>query len=102
MGKATASWKAYVNYISDIVIAGFANSIVASLKYLRSQIDPESIAKQELRPLIRTELMLMTPEIVSQPDLGEKGVRGMIAKWLGRFMEVGNLMKRYDSKVGAI
>lgn len=85
-----------MNYISDIVIAGFANSIVASLKYLKSQIDPASIAKLELRPLIKTELELMTPEIVSKPELGDAGVRGMVSKWLNSFVEIGNLMKRYS------
>ena len=77
------------------MIAGFANSIVASLKYLRSQIDPESIATMELRPLIKTELELMTPEIVSKPELGDDGVRGMVSKWLNSFMEIGNLIKRH-------
>ena len=94
VGKATWSWKAYVNYISDIVVSGFSTTIVESLTYIKSQIDPESIAKAELRPLIKVELELATPEIVSKPELGENGIRGMVAEWLNRFVDTGNLMKR--------
>jgi len=88
------SWKAYVNFVSDIVVSGFTTTIVVSLKYLRSQIDPNSISKLELRPLIKADLELIAPDILWKPELGSNGIRGMVSNWLNSFMEIGNLMKR--------
>lgn len=38
VSKGAAAWKAYVEYVNDIVIDGFSSAILSSLKYLQSQV----------------------------------------------------------------
>lgn len=96
VGKASPSWKSYVNYVSEIVIDGFAAAIIATIRYLHDQIDPEIVAKNETSPLLEIKLELVAPKIVWQPDLGDDGVRRMFNRWLNCFMSIGTLMKRLD------
>ncbi|CAD7696266.1 unnamed protein product [Ostreobium quekettii] len=96
VGKASPSWKAYVNFVSEIVIDGFAAAIIATVRYLRDQIDPDLMAKNETSPLLEIKLELVAPDILWQPDLGDDGVRRMFNTWLNGFMSIGTLMKRLD------
>ena len=41
VNKGVPSWKAYVDYFSNIVIDGFSSAIICTIRYLLSQIDPE-------------------------------------------------------------
>lgn len=43
--KASAAWRAYVDYVSDIVIQGFSNAITTSTRYLLEQLDPDVLAR---------------------------------------------------------
>jgi len=43
--KASAAWRAYVDYVSDIVIQGFSNAITTSTRYLLQQLDPVVLAR---------------------------------------------------------
>ena len=94
-----------MDYVSNIVIDGFANAIIASTRYLLSQIDPEQLAASEGQPLLEIQLELAGPEIVWRPDLsdgqGGVGVRDMVQRWLQSFVEVGGLMKRLDTGEGS-
>jgi dynein heavy chain len=105
VSKGLPSWKAYVDYVSNIVIDGFANAIIASTRYLLSQIDPEQLAASEGQPLLEIQLELAGPDIVWRPDLfdgaGGVGVRDMVQRWLQSFVEVGGLMKRLDTGEGS-
>lgn len=46
VNKGVPSWKAYVDYFSNIVIDGFSAAITATVRYLLNQIDPEMLAKR--------------------------------------------------------
>eukprot|EP00951_Prasinocladus_malaysianus_P003015 scaffold21499_cov40-Prasinocladus_malaysianus.AAC.1 len=99
VSKAASSWKQYVDYISEIVISGFADTITSTINYLHQQLDPESIAKNELGPLVEIQLELVAPEIAWKPELacaGGDGVRDMFNSWLKSFLDIGGLMKRLD------
>eukprot|EP00879_Flechtneria_rotunda_P005416 GHRR01005708.1.p1 GENE.GHRR01005708.1~~GHRR01005708.1.p1 ORF type:complete len:1495 (+),score=578.36 GHRR01005708.1:300-4784(+) len=104
VSKASPSWKAYVDYVSDIVIEGFASAIIASARYLLQQLDAEVFAKPEAGPLLEVDLELVIPDMVWKPELSgsTKGtLQGMVQKWLMSFLEVGGLMKRLDTGEGS-
>jgi dynein heavy chain len=100
VSKGVPSWKRYVDYFSDIVIDGFSAAIIATIKYLLNQIDPEVLSKSDTAPLMEIQLELVAAEIVWKPELAEgkiaKSVRDMVKKWLKSFCEIGQLMKRLD------
>ena len=48
--KGAPAWRAYVEYINGILVNGVADTVVASLAYLLSQIDPKQIEAEARRP----------------------------------------------------
>lgn len=100
----TPSWTAYVEYVSQIISTGLVAAILASLKTLAAQIDPEQLAHNETPPLLEITLELAAPDIVWQPELGASGgangVRDMFDSWVAGFMHIGTLVPRVDGKAG--
>ena len=99
VSKAAASWKQYVDFVSDIVITGFADTITTTIAHLHEQLDPELIAKNETGPLVEIQMELVLPDIAWKPELGcsgGDGVRDMFNSWLRKFLDIGGLMKRLD------
>ncbi|XP_043925657.1 dynein axonemal heavy chain 9 [Protopterus annectens] len=58
-------WKAYVDYIDDMLIDGFFNAIECSLKYLLDNMDP----KAGLAPLFEAQMDLVAPDTLFHPSL---------------------------------
>jgi len=66
--KADAStdiWRAYVDYLDDMVLDGFFNCIHCSLNYLLENTD----AKHNMTGLFEAKLELQQPEMVFIPSL---------------------------------
>ena len=66
--KADASsdiWRAYVDYLDDMVLDGFFNCIHCSLNYLLENTDP----KHNTTGLFEAKLELQQPEMVFIPSL---------------------------------
>ncbi|XP_071673847.1 dynein axonemal heavy chain 9-like [Patagioenas fasciata] len=62
---ASDIWKAYVDYVDEIVLGGFFTAIECSLKYLLESTDP----KAGLPPLFEVQLDLVIPDLIFQPSL---------------------------------
>ncbi|XP_067860408.1 dynein axonemal heavy chain 9-like [Heptranchias perlo] len=58
-------WKAYVDYIDEMVIDGFFNAIESSLNYLVDNTEP----KAGFAPLFEAQLDLVSPDLVFHPSL---------------------------------
>lgn len=100
VSKGVASWKKYVDYFSDVIVDGLSTTIIATVRYLLNQLDPEVLARTEGAPLMEIQLELVASEIVWKPELTEgkvaTSVRDMVGKWLRSFVEIGRLLKRLD------
>lgn len=67
------------------------------------QISMESIARNDLAPLLEVQLELAGPTVVWSPevtDAAATSVRGMLLSWVKSYFEIGTLMKRLDSGEG--
>lgn len=104
VSKGAPPWKAYVEYVNEIVIDGFSDSILASLRHLRNQVDPVVIAKQETAPLLEISLELQAKTIAWVPEVGVSpdgdGVRDQFNSWVCNFVSIGTLVKRLDVSEG--
>jgi len=105
VSKGAPAWKAYVEFVNDIVIDGFSRAIMASIKYLRSQVDPDVMVKNETAPLLEVVLELNASEIVWVPEVGcsktdTAGIRDLFNSWVTSFVNIGNLVKRLDVAEG--
>jgi dynein heavy chain len=66
--KAEASteiWRAYVDYLDDMVLDGFFNAIHASLNYILDNTDP----KTNTLAIFEAKLELQAPDMVFIPSL---------------------------------
>ncbi|KAL4648151.1 dynein heavy chain 9, axonemal-like [Arapaima gigas] len=62
---ASEAWMAYVEYVDEMIVDGFFNSIECSLKFFLDNIDP----KAGLAPLFEVQLNLSVPDMVFHPSL---------------------------------
>ena len=104
--KGAPAWKAYVEYINNILVDGFSRSILATLSYLKLQIDPVALAEQEQNPLLEIRLELLQGDPQFSPDIGlgageEMGVRDMVNDWISQFLKYNTVMSRLDIGEGS-
>ena len=59
------TWKAYVDYVDEMVVDGFFNIIHCSLSFLLEN----TAAKLDIGPLFQAQLELQVPEMVFLPSL---------------------------------
>ncbi|XP_008276610.1 dynein axonemal heavy chain 9 [Stegastes partitus] len=62
---SSEEWKAYVDYIDDMIIDGFFSSIECSLKFFLDNTDQKSA----VAPLFEAQLDLQVPDMVFTPSL---------------------------------
>lgn len=99
-------WKAYTDYVSEIVIGGFATGIIKSIDYMAAQLDPVRMAEDDLPPLLEVQMVLEGTAIRWKPDLGKGdddsiGVKTMFKQWLKKCARVGLRAWAADEGVGA-
>jgi len=101
VSNASLNWRAYVDFVNNVVIDGLSTSITTSLEYLLNQIDPVVITKEEKLPLLELKLTLEGDGGVKfTPPLGYadgKGIRDMIDGIVGSFLQMSTLFKRLDA-----
>uniref|UniRef100_A0A7N6A444 Dynein heavy chain 9, axonemal n=1 Tax=Anabas testudineus TaxID=64144 RepID=A0A7N6A444_ANATE len=62
---SSGEWKAYVEYIDDMIIDGFFNSIECSLRFFLDNTDQRAV----VAPLFEAQLDLRVPDMVFTPSL---------------------------------
>jgi dynein heavy chain len=110
VSNASNDWRAYVDFVNNVVVDGLAKIVHNSLDFLFEQIDPATIAKDDKLPMIEVKLDLVsirgTDDIRKDhvrfiPDLKEssgKGVKDLVNSWIGSFFNVSTLFKRLDNE----
>jgi dynein heavy chain len=108
VSNASNDWRAYVDFVNNVVVDGLAQVLRTSLEYLYDQIDPASIQRDDKMPMVEVKLDLVSvkvddvrrEEVRFIPDLqasGGKGVRDLVNNWLGSFFNVSTQFKRLDN-----
>ncbi|XP_027763088.1 dynein heavy chain 9, axonemal-like [Empidonax traillii] len=96
---ASDSWKAYVDYVDEIVLDGFFSAIECSLKYLLENTDP----KAGLAPLFEVQLDLVIPDLVFHPSLDpgtHDGFSDMVEGLLNGIYHISSLVPRLATHSG--
>jgi dynein heavy chain len=108
VSQGLPDWRAYVDFINNIVVGGLVQVIIVSLEVVEQQIDPANITRQNLAPMIEIELDLFggnvhfLPEVgfVSTSDADKQGIRNIVQGWIDSFVAVSAVFKRLDSGEG--
>ncbi|XP_063817028.1 dynein axonemal heavy chain 9 isoform X3 [Pseudophryne corroboree] len=86
-------WKAYVDYIDEMVLDGFFSAIECSLKFILDNMD----TKSGLAPLFEVQLDLVIPDMVFRPslDLGSSdGLYDIIEGLINDIYRISSLVPR--------
>ena len=98
-------WKAYVDFVSCVVIEGLARACNVSLKALQDQIDLEKIEHDDIGPIMETSLVLSGKKVIFEPSLQRtpsgKGVKDAFDTMTNAYVDVASLFKRLDSPEGS-
>uniref|UniRef100_A0A8C3LCE3 Dynein axonemal heavy chain 9 n=1 Tax=Chrysolophus pictus TaxID=9089 RepID=A0A8C3LCE3_CHRPC len=90
---ASDVWKAYVDYVDEIILDGFFTAIECSLKYLLENTDP----KAGLAPLFEVQLDLVIPDLIFRPSLDpgtNDGFYDMMESLLNDIYRISSLVPR--------
>ncbi|XP_068770010.1 dynein axonemal heavy chain 9 [Struthio camelus] len=96
---ASDIWKAYVDYVDEIVLDGFFTAIECSLKYLLENTDP----KAGLAPLFEVQLDLVIPDLIFHPSLDpgtNDGFYDMVESLLNDIYRISSLIPRLAEHSG--
>ncbi|XP_056405417.1 dynein axonemal heavy chain 9 [Hyla sarda] len=86
-------WKAYEDYIDEMVLDGFFNAIECSLKFIMDNMD----TKAGLSPLFEVQLDLVIPDMVFRPslDLGiSDGLYDIVEGLINDIYRISSLVPR--------
>jgi dynein heavy chain len=101
ISKGAASWKAYVDYISSIVINGMSGAIQHSIDTVMQQLDEEYLTKNDMMPLLEVKLELVGSHIEFTPAVGgRRELRGVVMGWAKDFANIAKLVARLDTGEG--
>ncbi|KFW03432.1 Dynein heavy chain 9, axonemal, partial [Fulmarus glacialis] len=96
---ASDIWKAYVDYVDEIVLDGFFTAIECSLKYLLENTDP----KTGLAPLFEVQLDLVIPDLIFRPSMDpgtNDGFYDMVESLLNDIYRISSLVPRLAEHSG--
>uniref|UniRef100_A0A8C2YH93 Dynein axonemal heavy chain 9 n=1 Tax=Coturnix japonica TaxID=93934 RepID=A0A8C2YH93_COTJA len=90
---ASDAWKAYEDYVDEIILDGFFTAIECSLKYLLENTDP----KAGHAPLFEVQLDLVIPDLIFRPSLDpgtNDGFYDMVESLLNDIYRISSLVPR--------
>jgi len=96
-------WRAYVDYVNNVVVHGLVKVVRVSLDWLDQQIDPEVILREEKAPLLQVCINLNNNQVSFLPSIFEEdrsGVKSSLHSWINDTFKVGAFMKRLDLNEG--
>ena len=97
-------WRAYVDFVNDIVVSGLCEVSLASTRYLLNQVDEQWLTTNECVPLLEIALKLAPPKAVYTPLMGRTatmdGMLDITDSWLSSFVNVATLVGRIDGVEG--
>ena len=107
VSKISANWKAYVDFVNNLVVEGFVGAIAVSMDYLCKTLDPLVIAKTEAQPLFDLRIELQANDVIFEPPFSiPKGaprrttLRSVVEGWLKDFFGISTTMQRLDTATG--
>lgn len=95
----TDTWKAYVDYIDEMVVDGFYSTIMCSLRFLLDNTEP----KNNCDPLFEASMELNAPEMVFQPSLDfgvADGFYDLVDGLVGDIYKQASLIPRLAAHTG--
>ncbi|XP_056673432.1 dynein axonemal heavy chain 9 isoform X2 [Monodelphis domestica] len=94
---ASSMWKAYIDYLDNMVLHGFFIAIESSLNYLLENTD----SKNRLPPFFETQLDLVIPELIFCPSLdpfANGGFQSIVEGLINDIFKISSMVPRLAQK----
>ena len=104
VSQGLPDWKAYVDFVNNIVVDGLASVVLYSLDFVIQNTDSSLIKSKGRVPILEIQLDLKASKVVFSPDLGnsekKNGLRDIVNSWIEDFYLTATLFKRLDTSNG--
>ena len=97
VSQGLPDWKAYVDFVNNIVVGGLAQVVIVSLASLLNEVDPVQVKKYDKSPMIEISMDLQASRVVFQPTLltsatkknkkKDNSVRGILDGWIDTYID---------------
>ncbi len=92
-------WRAYADFVNNVVVSGLTRAVQVSLNWLDCQIDPKIIEEKEKPPLLQVAVNLNNNQVSFIPsvlDDDRNGVKSSLRSWIEDTLRIGSLVRRLD------
>ena len=108
VSQGLPDWKAYVDFINNIVVGGLVDTTVVSLEALEQNLNDEFILKNNYSPMVEIDLDLLDKDVIYKPEIAfvttkdkaKYGLRNLVWSWISGILGIGSVFKRLDSGEG--
>jgi dynein heavy chain len=109
VSQGLPDWKAYVDFVNNIVVAGLIKAMESSVRYMATQLNPKYIEQNNILPLFEIQVDLFEKEIVCIPRTTyvpgntnpTASVHNLVHSWINGMLGLGQAFKRLDGVEGS-
>jgi dynein heavy chain, axonemal len=111
VSQGLPDWKAYVDFINNVVVYGLSDAMASSLKTMAIQFNPVYLEANNLPALLEIQLDLVDKRVSFIPEVGHVeqdlrqpnqmlGIKNIVMGWINGMLGLANAFKRLDSSEG--
>ena len=109
VSQGLPDWKAYIDFVNNIVTGGLVNHLVASLKLFAQYLDVKYLEQHNSPALLEVQVDLVGVNVLFMPEVGYReatktsnivGINNLIAGWINGMMGTASCFKRLDTGEG--
>ena len=110
ISQGSPDWKAYVDYVNNVVCFGLIGAMHTSLVAMTTQFDPFFIEKNCLAPLLEVQMDLISKQITFVPEVGfvengaasgpKTGMKNIVECWIEEMFGLSSSFSRLDLAEG--
>ena len=113
VSQGLPDWKAYVDFVNNVVVSGLVDVMSASLMILASQLNPRYLENNGLTQLLEISIDLVDKKVIFTPEVGyvkelanstsntkNMGIKNIVNSWINGMLGLSSCFKRIDTGEG--
>jgi dynein heavy chain len=110
VSQGLPDWKAYVDFVNNVVVYGLVDAMASSLRTLAAQLNPKYLSENGLPPLLEIVVDLIDNQVVYIPEVGlvsdqsiknrKNGIKNIVNGWVNGMLGLSSSFKRLDTSEG--
>ena len=111
VSQGLPDWKAYVDFINNVVVYGLVDAMSSSLRAMAMQFNPQYLANNSVPALLEIQIDLVDKRVTFIPEVGHiegadptngyhSGIKNIVAGWINGMLGLSSSFKRLDSSEG--